>query len=314
MEKGSSFEIVLSGGLGNQLFLLAAGLFAKQDGRKLFIECSLGNPRASIDSKPDLLSFRLPSSIVYKYSRSGKFLTILHLFLLKISSKQYASAFHHRIYLRAKNLIEFFCNGLMKRRIFLSDGNGFDARLEKINTGRKLIGNFHTYRYASTPKVQKQMRELSLNVVPGWVRDLQAIALGNRPIVVQIRRGDYLRITELGILESNFFVSALNRLVVDFPGSEIWIFSDDFTNIFEYIPFDLHKRVRLIDMDVADAAGNLEAMREGGAYIISNSTFGWWGAFLSKASDPVVLCPQNWFKTIPNPSDIVPDNWVSVPN
>jgi len=314
MEKGSSFEIVLSGGLGNQLFLLSVGLFSKQEDRELFIECSLGRPRTSIDSKPDLLSFQLPSSIVYKHSRSGKFLTTLHLFLLKISSKKYARASHQRIYLKVKDLIVFSCNAFMKQRIFLSDGNGFDTRLEKINSGRKLIGNFHTYRYASTPKVQKQMQELSLNVVPNWVRDLQAIALKNRPIVVQIRRGDYLTISELGILQSNFFVSALSRLAVDFPESEIWIFSDDFTDIFDFIPLDLHKRARLIDMDVHDASGNLEAMREGGSYVISNSTFGWWGAFLSKASNPVVLCPQNWFKTLPNPKDLIPDNWILVPN
>jgi hypothetical protein len=314
MEKGSSFEIVLSGGLGNQLFLLSVGLFSKQDNRELFINCSLGNPRTAVDSKPDLLSFRLPGSIVYKYPRSGKFLTILHLFLLKISSKQYARALHNRLYLKIKDLIVLTCNRFIKRGIFLSDGNGFDARLEKIDSGRKLIGNFHTYRYASMPKVQKQMQKLSLNVVPNWVKDLQAIALENRPIVVQIRRGDYLTISELGILESNFFVSALSRLVVDFPESEIWIFSDDFTDIFDFIPLDLHKRARLIDMDVHDAGGNLEAMREGGAYIISNSTFGWWGAFLSKASDPVVLCPQNWFKTLPNPNDLIPLNWIPVPN
>lgn len=49
--------------------------------------------------------------------------------------------------------------------------------------------------------------------------------------------------------------------------------------------------------------------------IIANSSFSWWGAFLNKNKNKLVLAPSKWFnsKSI-NQENILPSNWIKISN
>ena len=52
-------------------------------------------------------------------------------------------------------------------------------------------------------------------------------------------------------------------------------------------------------------------------YIIANSSFSWWGAWLSQNPDPEVIAPKTWFGSTGytaknNIVDIVPNRWSKI--
>jgi hypothetical protein len=53
----------------------------------------------------------------------------------------------------------------------------------------------------------------------------------------------------------------------------------------------------------------VELMRHGSAYVISNSTFSWWGAVLKYDESAAVWAPRPWFKSQRSPEDIYGENW-----
>jgi hypothetical protein len=60
------------------------------------------------------------------------------------------------------------------------------------------------------------------------------------------------------------------------------------------------------------ASENLELMRLAKGFIIANSTFSWWGAFLSREKNCLVTYPSPWFSDLANPPMLFPEKWVGV--
>ena len=45
--------------------------------------------------------------------------------------------------------------------------------------------------------------------------------------------------------------------------------------------------------------------------VISNSTFGWWAAYMNKNRNKIVLYPDFWWESLPC-QDICPDEWIGI--
>jgi len=135
-------------------------------------------------------------------------------------------------------------------------------------------------------------------------------------VAVHIRRGDYVLERTKGIfhvLSLNWFRVAMAR----FPKDVLFlVFSDD-------LPWC---RANLHDPRVHYAAGESDLadfalMRACDHYIISNSTYSWWGAWLSDNASPVVIGPEPsiWFGPVltalgrHDASNILPSRWIAQP-
>ncbi len=301
-------KIVLSGGLGNQLFQYAYALHRYGAGH-FQVYGTVADPRTNKFGLPELYSFNVLEALQSGKPLSCRTTKTTVLSLLKISSHGNVGILG-KLFFKTNNWL----GALFKKigvdfKIHLGDGTGF-FEVEPFKSGNEIaIGCFHSYFWASKTEVADHLKNLRLTSKPVWLTRLEEEALINAPVVVHIRRSDYSKIPELGFLNFDFFWAQMRFFLEKDPKTTFWVFSDDFEEVRNEVPNDLEGATKYIDFDQPNAAANLAAMRLGYAYILSNSTFSWWGAFLSRTETPIVHIPSRWYHTGKSPALIYPEEW-----
>lgn len=128
------------------------------------------------------------------------------------------------------------------------------------------------------------------------------------PIALHIRRTDYLTNPNHTALSLEYYSNALQHFNDD---SDVIIFSDDPKWCLEQKLFDSDKFM------VSETNNNyldLCLMTLCSSHIIANSSFSWWGAWLSNSQK--VIAPSGWFGGSNNEhldtKDIVPEEWTVI--
>lgn len=129
-------------------------------------------------------------------------------------------------------------------------------------------------------------------------------------VAISVRRGDFITSPNHYLLPFEYYIDALNEYFPHQP--PIVIFTDDFKwckKVFSRLPNEVH---------FADTYNNIEQlcfMSMFSNYIISNSTFSWWGAYLSNAEQKIVIKPYYVFdghlKLTHDLRDHYPDKWLT---
>lgn len=304
--------VPLTGGLGNQLFQFAAAL--SLENRRIHLLAKLGRPRLNFENLPAIFSFTLPRNAnLFHEKFSSSFLTKVYGYVLRtgISPRDWEK------YALIKKLTILSANLILstRYRYFLklgrSSGVGYSEISPKINM---IIGYFQTYRFAQLPHVNSELKALRFAQQSDVVEKYTKLSIDEAPIVVHMRLGDYLVENSFGIPSEEYYRSAIHKLVAEFPDSKIWLFSDDPVEARKKFPKELEHKLRLVEEIETDPAAILECMRFGVAYVIANSTFSWWGAYLSHTANPSVIFPSPWFQGMDDPIDLTPDTWISNPS
>ena len=129
----------------------------------------------------------------------------------------------------------------------------------------------------------------------------------NKPIALHIRRGDFL-INSLNHnnLTIEYYKDALSCFDSD---REVIIFSDDP----EWCKSqDLFSDERFLVSESDSSYVDLCLMSMCSDFIIANSTFSWWGAWLSNNQSKSVIAPSKWFgvnNLHHNIKDLFPEQW-----
>lgn len=136
----------------------------------------------------------------------------------------------------------------------------------------------------------------------------------NNSICLHIRRGDFLKNAENrtthGVCSIDYYKDAIQHISKNIEYPIFFVFTDDFqwaksefkNNNFKFFDFE--------DLQ-SNAVLNLQIMSKCKHFIISNSSFSWWAAWLSENKNKVVIAPKTWFtdKNI-DFSKVVPENWI----
>jgi hypothetical protein len=300
-------KVSLSGGLGNQLFQFAAGLNYKGD-RKLVLTTNYGYPRTNSNGIPDLLGFRISDEVeLRKNLRTTVIFQRLINLSLRLSSNDP---------LRRKKMVKNFV--LVLVRIFslnqlivkMPNGVGFDSTLQSDEKKLTMVGYFQTIVFADNPKVNPILRNLELQTRSNWVEEMHELSRKENPLILHLRLGDY-RNENFGILDTKYFRANVENLLKDNVNiKSIWLFSDEAAEALEKLGPISNLPIRKIGGSGQNPCEILEAMTFGSGYIISNSTFSWWGAYLRKKSEAKVIAPNPWFLSGRTPKSLYPKDWI----
>ena len=140
-------------------------------------------------------------------------------------------------------------------------------------------------------------------------------------VCLHIRRGDYLnpRWKNLQICTFDYYNNAINKILDSIDDPVFFVFSNTHSDL-EWIKENYHffdkSKNRKIKLDYVDLGNpdyeELRLMYSCKHFIISNSTFSWWGAWLSDSEDKIVCVPTRWNLSDDKDTKIYLSSWIKI--
>ena len=137
---------------------------------------------------------------------------------------------------------------------------------------------------------------------------------GNKEkIGVHIRRGDYISNSraskKLGTQVDEYYVNGSTKLRRMFAASKIIVFSDDIRWAEGFLS-PLFDDIYFSNLTGSSASSDIQMLSQCDHFVLSNSTFGWWAAYLCNNPRKVVMTPKKWFADGTSDKDIIPVSWI----
>jgi hypothetical protein len=139
--------------------------------------------------------------------------------------------------------------------------------------------------------------------------------LGAEPSVcVHVRRGDYVS-TPYGLNKHaacglDYYHSAMAYVSARVAGAKFYLFSDDPP----WLRANFFPSENLVIASGESGRGDLDDFRlmmNCRHFIIANSSFSWWAAWLGRQPDKIVVAPRQWYCSSEfTEKDLVPEPWV----
>lgn len=129
-------------------------------------------------------------------------------------------------------------------------------------------------------------------------------------VCVHIRRGDYANNPKFEVCNYQYYKKAMDIIDKHVVNPVYYIFSNSHEDI-EWIKknYKFQYDVKYVDFSNPDYE-ELRLMYSCKHFIISNSTFSWWGAFLSRNNKKIVVAPSIWYRnSTENTKDIYMNYW-----
>jgi len=154
----------------------------------------------------------------------------------------------------------------------------------------------------------KESNILRSSVLLDEIKNSEAIA-------VHIRRGDYTkkRLQKIYHLCSlDYYTDAVNFISDKISNPHVFVFSDNPQWAMENLKLNC-KTTFIEHEQKAKGWIDMQLMRMCKHFVIANSSFGWWGAWLATNPNKIVVAPQHWFKSEKlNTKDLIPSSWIKM--
>jgi hypothetical protein len=302
--------LVLTGGLGNQLFQYTAAL--SRDASKILIDTNVGKPRFSNQDIPCIFDFELAREVsVVPKKKFSRVISKLSNYLIKsgMNPKGIESTYIYKYLLKISASIIFSLWYRKSLTVIQAKDNGyFDMRETRSND--LLVGYFQSYVWASDANVKNQLLSLKLKTTSERLKEFVDEYVDKSILAIHIRLGDYRDQYEFGLIDESYYTNAIGLVESEMEIDFIWLFSNEPEEAKKLIPAKFLDKVILVPDFNGSASETLEAMRFANAYVIANSSLSWWGAFMSYSSNsPLIIAPKPWFRLAREPNLIIDPDW-----
>ena len=282
----------MNGGLGNQLFIYAFGRSLAHDlNKELYLDLS----RYSYNIHTKHIAFGLTP-----YKIKG----IIGHYPLESYKNRDKRVFEEEINFYPKGGILTKDRRFYKNLLF---DNMKDIKTPAYFTGDYMAGYDENDRYVITENFFKHNKDIIRNDLK-FLRDLddayKDIAEDikqHESVALHLRRGDYINHPEFGMCSSEYYNNAILEITKYLENPKFFIFTEDYDwfekNINLNYPYrfvDSKEDMKYMDYDPAQILYLMSLCKH---FIISNSTFSWWGAWLSENPNKKIVSPSPWFQS-----------------
>lgn len=137
-------------------------------------------------------------------------------------------------------------------------------------------------------------------------------------ISIHIRRTDYLTVFPKSTLSEQYYKNAISYIKSRVKNPHFFIFSDDINWVKENLALgDTPHTFVTCNQSAESSAWDMHLMQLCKHNIIANSSFSWWGAYLNKNPNKIVICPNEWIIDSDLHREvtkyIIPSNWIKIP-
>ena len=196
--------------------------------------------------------------------------------------------------------------------LYTERGLPFDQNALSAPADSVFHGYWQTEKYFNADVVRKELSRPKGEPSDKMKRIAQDINTAPNSAFVHVRRGDYLSVENQqvhGCQNADYFFGGMRRIEERYE-TKFFVFSDDTTWCRQTF---LGENVQVVDSNNREKHWDVWLMSLCSHAIISNSSFGWWGAWLNPKTERVVIAPKKWFLTKElDDRDIVPERWIKL--
>ena len=294
--------INLKGGLGNQMFQYAIGYcLSKKKNTPLFFDMRLMQAHKI---KPS------PRNVPRDYD-----LDVFDIKKKLVTKKDLIKVFQFPSNYRARKTIAIILDKF-NSFVFYEKNRLFDERILKSKKQNLYLdGLWQSEKYFK--EYRKEILEVfNFKKIKENKKNYDFIKKINfdKSICLNVRRTDFINNPEHNVVSIDYYRKAILK-IVDVIGNniDIYIFSDDLDWCKQNLNFLKNKHFIEHDLAGKKFYNYLYLMSKFKNFIIPNSSFAWWAAWLSQQENKTIVVPENWSGLVNQKFiDIIPSDWIKI--
>lgn len=162
--------------------------------------------------------------------------------------------------------------------------------------------------------ILKEDFKLKNDITSNRTLDLLNEIKSTNSVMLNVRRTDFVNSSFHGTMDVDYYKNAISIINEKVDNPKYFIFSDDIEWCEENLNFI--EDLKIVDHSYkGDRFGEyLELMKNCKNFIIPNSSFAWWSAYLADNEDKIVIAPKKWVLDNYVDVDVVNEklNWIKI--